>query len=56
MIDLKMSIAEKIPEIEKMAQAAPNEPIPNMDEVIKQWLAKRPIGGQTGNTVDRVKQ
>jgi len=49
-------IKEKIPEIEKMAQAAPNEPIPNMDEVIKQWLASRPIGGQKGNTVDRVKQ
>jgi len=49
-------IAEKIPEIEKMAQAAPNEPIPNMDEVIKQWLATRQIGGQIGNTVARVKQ
>ena len=49
-------IAEKIPEIEKMAQAAPNEAIPNMDEVIKQWLAVRQIGGQVGNTVARVKQ
>jgi len=39
-----------------MAQAAPNEPIPNMDEVIKQWLATRQIGGQIGNTVARVKQ
>ena len=47
-------IAEKIPEIEQMAQAAPDEQIPNMDEVIKQWLADREIGGQTGNTVDRV--
>ena len=49
-------ITEAIPEIEKMAQAAPNEAIPNMDEVIKQWLAARQIGGQVGNTVARVKQ
>lgn len=47
-------IKEKLPEIEKMAQSAPNEPIPNMDEVIKQWLSARMLGGQKGNTVDRV--
>jgi hypothetical protein len=47
-------IAEKMPEIEEMATAAPNEPIPNMDEVIKKWLSDRKIGGTTGNTVDQV--
>ena len=47
-------IKEKMPEIEQMAQSAPNTPIPNMDEVIKQWLADRKIGGTTGNTVNRL--
>ena len=47
-------IAEKMPEIEEMAQSAPNQPIPNMDIVIKKWLAKRKIGGTTGNTVDQI--
>jgi len=47
-------IKEKMPEIEQMAQSAPNTPIPNMDEVIKQWLADRKIGGSTGNTVNRL--
>jgi hypothetical protein len=47
-------IKEKTPEIEQMAQSAPNSPIPNMDEVIKQWLADRKIGGTTGNTVQKI--
>lgn len=47
-------IKEKMPEIEQMAQSAPNTPIPNMDEVIKQWLADRKIGGTTGNTVNKL--
>ncbi len=47
-------IKEKMPEIEQMAQSAPNSPIPNMDEVIKQWLAQKKIGGTTGNTVNRM--
>ncbi len=47
-------IKEKMPEIEQMAQSAPNEPIPNMDEVIKQWLADRKIGNSTGNTVHNI--
>jgi|TARA_R110002072_G_scaffold36967_3_gene108523 hypothetical protein len=47
-------IEEKMPEVEQMATQAPDTPIPNMDEVIKQWLAKRKIGNTTGNTVDNL--
>tara|TARA_R110002074_G_scaffold152893_4_gene307384 strand:- start:103 stop:648 length:546 start_codon:yes stop_codon:yes gene_type:complete len=47
-------IEEKMPEVEQMATQAPDTPIPNMDEVIKQWLSDRKIGNTTGNTVDNV--
>jgi len=47
-------IEEKMPEVEQMASEAPNTPIPNMDEVIKQWLADRQIGNSTGNTVHNI--
>jgi len=47
-------IEEMMPEIEKQAEAAPDTPIPNMDGVIKNWLAAKKIGGTTGNTVAKV--
>ena len=46
-------IAEILPQIEKMATANPKQPIPNMDVVIRDWLSKQNIGGETGTTVQK---
>ncbi len=46
-------IKEMAPQIEKLALTAPNQPIPNMDIVIRDWLKKQNIGGTKGNTVQK---
>jgi hypothetical protein len=38
-----------MPKIEKMAQAAPDEPIEDMDKAVNLWLSKQDLGGSTGN-------
>ena len=46
-------IKEITPQIEKLAQTAPNQSIPNMDTVIRDWLKRQTIGGSKGNTVQK---
>lgn len=46
-------IEEITPQIEKFAQTAPDQPIPNMDVVIRDWLKRQNIGGTKGNTVQK---
>jgi hypothetical protein len=46
-------IKEITPQIEKLAQTAPNQSIPNMDTVIRDWLKRQNIGGSKGNTVQK---
>ncbi len=46
-------INELVPQIEAMAETKPNEPIPNMDEVIKQWIKKQNMGGKAGHQIEK---
>ena len=46
-------IAELLPQIEDMADSNPNEPIPNMDEVIKKWIRDENIGGKAGHQIEK---
>jgi hypothetical protein len=46
-------IAEILPQIEASAETSPNDPIPNMDEVIKQWIEKEKIGGIQGHQIEK---
>jgi hypothetical protein len=46
-------VKEILPQIEKMATSSPNQQIPNMDVVIRDWLKRQQIGGTTGNTVEK---
>lgn len=47
-------IANIMPKIEKMAQAAPDEPIEDMDKAVNLWLSKQKLGGTTGNVAAKI--
>jgi hypothetical protein len=42
-------ITNIMPKIEQMAQAAPDEPIEDMDKAVNLWLSEQDLGGSTGN-------